>query len=187
MIIGLTGYARSGKDEVAKILVEKYGYKRIAFADKIRELLYEMDPPIPMGYGLEAHTVGLQNYVDVYGWEGGKQNPTVRSMLQNLGVGARKVFNDSFWIHQAFGFGTIMRHENIVVTDVRFTNEADTIAGTLEGQIWRVTRPGITAVNNHISEHDLYNYKANETLDNEGTLEDLKIKVQKLMDTLNGN
>ena len=36
MIIGLSGYAQSGKDEVAKVLVEDYGYKRVAFADKIK-------------------------------------------------------------------------------------------------------------------------------------------------------
>jgi dephospho-CoA kinase len=40
MIIGLTGYAQSGKDTVANILVENYGYQRVAFADPIRALLY---------------------------------------------------------------------------------------------------------------------------------------------------
>ena len=50
MIIGLTGYARSGKDTVAKILVDNYGYKRIAFADKIRELLVEINPILENGH-----------------------------------------------------------------------------------------------------------------------------------------
>ncbi len=44
MIIGLTGYAQSGKDTVANILVERYGFTRVAFADKIREFLYETNP-----------------------------------------------------------------------------------------------------------------------------------------------
>ena len=69
MIIGLTGYAQSGKDTVAKILIEQYGFTRVAFADKIRELLYEMDPPVPTGVGSERHVVGLQNYVDIYDWD----------------------------------------------------------------------------------------------------------------------
>mgnify|MGYP006283771541 FL=1 len=43
MIIGLTGYAQSGKDTVASLLVEHYGYERVAFADKIRSFLYEMN------------------------------------------------------------------------------------------------------------------------------------------------
>ena len=33
-IIGLSGYARSGKDEAAKVLVEELGFPRVAFADK---------------------------------------------------------------------------------------------------------------------------------------------------------
>ena len=36
MIIGLSGYARSGKDTVAELLVLNYGFKRVAFADGIR-------------------------------------------------------------------------------------------------------------------------------------------------------
>jgi len=39
MIIGLSGYASAGKDSVAQILVEKFGYKRMAFADAIRDIL----------------------------------------------------------------------------------------------------------------------------------------------------
>jgi dephospho-CoA kinase len=54
MIIGLSGYSRSGKDEVAKILVEDYGFTRIAFADKIRELLYEMNPIVDTHYHLKS-------------------------------------------------------------------------------------------------------------------------------------
>ena len=46
MIIGLSGYARSGKDAVAQVLVSEFGFKRVAFADPIRDLLYEMDPKI---------------------------------------------------------------------------------------------------------------------------------------------
>ena len=38
-VIGLTGYAQSGKDTLASILVEKYGYSRVAFGDKIRDFI----------------------------------------------------------------------------------------------------------------------------------------------------
>lgn len=186
MIIGLAGYAQSGKDTVAKILIEQYGFKRVAFADKIRELLYEMDPPVPVGAGSEKHTVGLQNYVDIYGWDVAKQNPTVRSMLQNLGVGARTVFNNEFWIQQAL-IG-IHFTDNVVVTDVRFTNEANVIKKYENSQLWRVTRPGVEAVNSHVSEHDLDNYKEDVHLHNAGTLDELELLVQtRIGPLLNGN
>jgi dephospho-CoA kinase len=69
MIIGLSGYAQSGKDTVAKVLVEKYGYRRVAFADPIRDLLYGMDPLVPKGYGESVINYRLQDLVDSYGWE----------------------------------------------------------------------------------------------------------------------
>ena len=37
MIIGLTGYKGSGKDTAASHLVEKYGFTRVAFADKLKK------------------------------------------------------------------------------------------------------------------------------------------------------
>lgn len=36
-IIGIHGKARSGKDEIAKVLEMGYGFKRVAFADKLKE------------------------------------------------------------------------------------------------------------------------------------------------------
>jgi len=185
MIIGLTGYAQSGKDTVAKILVEKYGFKRVAFADKIRKLLYEMDPPVPVGVGTEKHTVGLQNYVDIYGWDVAKQNLIVRSMLQNLGVGARKVFDDSFWIGQAFY--EMDATTNYVITDVRFINEAETVKNN-GGYVWRVKRSGVEAVNSHVSESEMDGYKVDMILSNGGTLDELELLVQTRMGLLlNGN
>ena len=54
MIIVLTGYARSGKDSVAKVLVEQYEFTRVAFADKIKDLLVEMDPILENGHRLSS-------------------------------------------------------------------------------------------------------------------------------------
>lgn len=167
MIIGLTGYAQSGKDTVASILVEQYGFTRVAFADKIREFLYETGPDY------------LRYLVDEVGWEKAKQNKTVREMLQNTGVGARKVFGDNFWVHQAMG-SIASAYPNIVVTDVRFLNEANTLREN-GGQIWRITRLGVSAVNSHISESQLDNYNVDQTFLNNGTVEDLSASIKARM------
>lgn len=37
VIVGLMGYAKSGKDFIARTLIEEYGYQRIAFADNIKK------------------------------------------------------------------------------------------------------------------------------------------------------
>lgn len=174
MIIGLTGYAQSGKDTVAKILVEQYGYTRVAFADKIRDLLYEMNP--------NFRDTLLQQAVNNNGWDEVKQDPTVRRMLQNLGVGARKVFGDGFWVHEAMKsmLDTPRLDTNYVITDVRFLNEADMIRAN-NGQIWRIKRIGVDAVNAHISESQMDDYKVDQIFTNNGTIEDLEIMVKTRM------
>lgn len=179
MIIGLTGYAQSGKDTVASILIKHYGFTRIAFADKIRDLLYEMDPQIQVGYDI---TTTIKTLVDESGWDEAKQLPQVRQHLQNLGVGARKVFGNLFWVEQAMrGIGY---YENVVVTDVRFKNEADFIKKYERSQIWRIKRPEVTAVNNHISETEMEDYKVDQILTNRGTIKDLELLVQTRMQGL---
>lgn len=177
MIIGLTGYAQSGKDSVAKVLMENYGFQRVAFADKIRELMYEMNP--------DYHDTLLQQAVDRFGWDEVKKDPTVRRMMQNLGVGARKLFGDNFWVHQAMT-SIANANPNIVVTDVRFINEADTLK-TNGAQLWRVKRTGVNAVNGHISETDMDGYQVDQILSNGGTLEELETLVHNRMDFLLAN
>lgn len=189
MIIGLSGYAQSGKDEVAKILVKEYGFKRIAFADKIREFLYELDPGVLLDVpGTEQQiTVGLQNLVEEVGWDWAKQYPSVRSLLQNVGVAARSVFHEDFWVIEAFKqFGP--KDNNYVITDVRFKNEAATIQRlSLDGELWRINRPGINPVNNHVSENDLDQFLFDATIVNDGSIEDLHKKVHELMEDVHVN
>ena len=180
MIIGLSGYARSGKDEVAKVLVEDYGYTRVAFADKIRELLLETNPLVKDGFRVES-------VVGAYGWEQAKVLfPEIRNLLQNLGVGARQTFGEQFWIHQAMQ--QVHFEGNYVITDVRFTNEANVIKKYDNAQLWRIKRPGVEPVNSHVSERDMDGYQVDMILKNEGTLEDLRALVHKRMEfALNAN
>ena len=177
MIIGLSGYARSGKDEVAKILVEEYGYTRAAFADKIREFLYETNPQIGGNR--------LQHLIDTYGWEVAKSQPEVRHLLQSIGVGARKLLGDDIWIYQVLK--DLHPSDKVVISDVRFINEAECI-GARGGQLWRIKRTGVEAVNSHVSEHDMDGYQVDKILKNEGTLEELQTMVRSRMEfTLNAN
>jgi hypothetical protein len=175
MIIGLTGYAQSGKDSVAKVLIEQYGYRRIAFADKIRELLYKTNPLVKDGFR-------IQGVVDAYGWEQAKLLfPEVRILLQTLGVGSREVFGANHWIVEALK--DLDREGNYVITDVRFINEAEFLTDVYNAQLWRVKRPGVSAVNTHVSESEMDGYKVDKILSNGGTLEELELLVHTRMDS----
>jgi hypothetical protein len=172
MIIGLTGYAQSGKDTLAGMLIGLHKYDNRAFADPIRKLLYETNPLVKDGYRVKG-------IVDAYGWDKAKvEFPELRSLLQTLGVGARTVFDDQFWVAQ--GLAGLSAGDKIVITDVRFPNEADAIKA-LGGQVWRVRRLGIKAVNGHVSETAMDGYKVDQIFINNGSVGDLMALLQARM------
>ena len=162
VVIGLMGYARSGKDTVAEFLAH-HGYERRAFADGVRSLAYLTDPSIAY-------------LVDKRGWEGAKSSPSVRGTLQNLGVACREVFGEDVWVDLALRDLPRLT----VVTDVRFPNEAAAIRAK-GGVLWRVIRSGTGPVNDHISETALDDTKPDVLIRNNGSLADLKAEVDRLV------
>jgi hypothetical protein len=168
MLIGLSGYARSGKDTVAELLCLNYGYERVSFADPMRQALYVLSPKLD---GI----VRLSEYVDDYGWDVAKQNQEVRRLLQVFGTEVgRKMFGLDFWINTALK--NLDGSSQVVISDVRFPNEADAIA-KLGGSVWRINRKNHSAVNGHASEHAMDNYMFNHVIYNDGTLDDLSDEV----------
>jgi dephospho-CoA kinase len=174
MIIGLTGYARSGKDSVAKVLTDQYGFTRIAFADPIRDLLLELDPILDKGNRLSS-------LVSEYGWEIAKSQAEVRRLLQALGVGARSIIDQEIWVIKALR--SMSDNKNYVVTDVRFKNEM-TALKLSAAQIWRVERPGVGAINSHVSESEMSTFEVDQTFINDGSLEDLEAMIKARMNGL---
>jgi hypothetical protein len=175
MIVGLSGYARSGKDTVADILVEEAGFVRVAFADKLREAVYELNPII--GDDTESY-VYLQDVIDAWGWDGVKATgfgPEVRRLLQRMGTEVgRNILGENIWVNAAF-FG-LQPGKNYVFTDCRFQNEALAIR-KYQGEIWRVTRPGVEPANDHISEIGLDNWPFNVIILNDDSIDSLREKV----------
>lgn len=174
-IIGLSGYSTAGKDEAAKALVE-HGYTRIAFADVLRDMAYAIDPYIDVSDGPHEYEFGrLSGLIDRYGWDQAKNDfPDVRRLLQRLGTEAgRKILGENIWIETAFSRAA---SSNIVVTDVRFPNEADAIRSRA-GVVVRITRNGVGPRNDHASELALVDYPFDYYIENNGTIEDLHAKV----------
>jgi hypothetical protein len=189
-IIGLAGYARSGKDEAAKLLTSEYGFKHIAFADKLRDMLLAIDPivaPSKEKYFTRDKTViNLSEVIDVYGWDGYKNTEygtEIRRLLQRLGTeGGRKTLWDSIWIDAAFA--GLTEDAKVVVSDVRFPNEADAIKAR-GGHVWRVNRAGIGPANDHPSETSLDNYRFDRLLYNDGSLENYRDNVRRTYESGN--
>lgn len=180
MIIGLSGYAQTGKDTIAQHLVRTYGFKRIAFADPLREALYRLDPVI--SDIAELPGVHLSSAVDNLGWELVKQTSLqARELLQRMGTEVgRSMFGTDFWVQQAWKQNNVNSDSQVVFTDVRFPNEFAQIK-SYYGKVFRVVKDGVSAVNAHNSETALDNFPFDGVILNNGSIEDLNVQIDEMM------
>lgn len=164
-VIAITGYAQSGKDEVAKVLVTRYGFERVSFAEPIRTALRTLNPYV-------KDNLRVSDILDTIGYEAAKsQYPEFRRLLQVFGTEvAREQWKDSFWIDLAFD----KMEENgfYVIPDCRFPNEAAAVREH-GGEIWRVKRPGVGPVNGHASDNLIEQIDPDVVINNDGTLAEL--------------
>lgn len=176
MIVGLAGYARSGKDSAADAL-ESVGFRRIAFADKLREFMYEMNPPICSIHGT---VVPLRDIIDNRGWDGYKNTvwaQDIRRWMQVVGTNCvRGILGNDIWAEATFS--SMYMDKNYVLTDVRFVNEANGIRNR-GGKVFRIVRNGVGPANNHVSETALDDYSYDGFIHNDGTLEELHKNVRR--------
>lgn len=187
MIVGLGYNYHVGKDTAAQALCRELGYRQIAFADKLKELAFELNPVVvtsTRSVNVDAGRGRLKWSVQgLGGWDEAKrQIPEIRAFLQNLGLGARKVFGDDFWVNQALA--GIPPSAKVVVSDVRFLNEAAAIKD-LDGILINIVRSGYQG-DNHRSENELRDFEGwDYVISNDGTIPELEqAVVRRVRDTL---
>lgn len=190
-IIGLTGYAQHGKDTVGGILTTLYGYTRFAFADQVRELALRVDPwvatfadPLVQLLGIPSvANLRLSRVVELVGWEKAKAQPEVRRILVELGMGVRDIVGPDSWV---FAGARTMEPMGppAVFTDVRFPNEVAWVRKN-GGVVIRITRPGVEAVpHDNAAERYVPNLSVNFDVLNDGTMNELHLRVQAVMTDL---
>lgn len=165
-LVGLIGRAGAGKDTFAARLVSDHGYTRLAFADALKDVLADTNPIISHDL-IADEPIYLADVLDALGWDKAKQLPTVRNLLQRLGVAVRDHVHDEAWIGALANKAWHLRTP-VVVTDVRFPNEADWIIRE-GGILVRITRPDLPTMT-HISETALDNYPVTLTFANDGSI-----------------
>jgi len=182
MLIGVTGFKRSGKDSIGNILHVHAGFSRFAFADRMKDFALALDPfipvmeapPSPLLVGVRPEMPPqyqrLTTIVQDFGWEIAKENPEIRRFLQRLGTeGGRRILGVNIWVD---ALQMTKLPEQSVITDVRFLNEAAAVQAC-GGKVWRVVRPGSDMTDTHPSEQELRSIQEDVTIQNDGTLEDL--------------
>lgn len=124
VFLGLMG---SGKDYSAYKYI-KTGYKHMAFADALRNILYET-----LGYKPENYEKFKTSSVRLGFF---KKISTGRKLLQNLGTALRKYIDKDIWVNTLIK--NIVGIEKVVITDCRFDNEVSKLikyAETAESDI----------------------------------------------------
>lgn len=173
-LIGITGQKRTGKDTLGEEFV-KLGYKRVGLADPIKEFAEALNPY------LFNHGHKLNYTVESRGWEAAKDEvPEVRTLLQKLGTEAgRTILGDNVWVDAAMK-RVAETDGPVVITDVRFDNEAQAILDA-GGIVIRVTRPGIgNSGDTHASEAGIKRTLVTHDYVNDGSLEDIAAWVGRL-------
>lgn len=128
MIIGLAGKKRCGKSTVSQFLCDRLNFKEDSFGAPIREFIANL-----CGYNLTQLDELKEVIHPLFG-------VTPRYMMQTLGTEwARRMVKDSIWIDLLVDRFEKSPHEKIVVSDIRFENEADTIR-SLDGHIIHIVR-----------------------------------------------
>ena len=193
LIILIKSKIGGGKDTAAKYLVERYGFTQLAFADKIRETVYELNPLIIWSKSQTGScVVSLRDLVDEFGWETVKRNyPEARRLLQVMGceVG-RKMFGENIWVDMVAEKIENERMKRVVISDFRFENEYYDLPGRPHYSRRIVLLEGRGEGDSHESESldvtkiehlDLPTYPINNSGTREALYEDLDLMM---LDTL---
>jgi len=210
LVIAVSGKMQHGKDTIGSYLISKYRFKRASFADKVKQICIEYDNSTPALRKQWNEQVASEIFPDIR--EGAskldglmqKIHPgvwqkmtheecyvtkpeDVRLWIQQFAQGCREIFSDC-WVNYILN-RCLTEGGRFVVTDLRYKNEAFAIETLNNSQIWRVQRNLNAKVGgNHISEVDLDDYPFEVIVDNNGTIEDLQAKVDKVMKSiLRGN
>lgn len=175
MIIGLCGYAGSGKDTAASFLVQELGFIRYAFADKLKEVAYAIDPYVMVG---PDRFERLTRIVDCQGWDDAKRNHRdIRRLIQRVGTEAgRNLISDTLWIDLMLR--DLNPNRSAVVSDVRFPNEAEALR-SVGGVIVKVVR-GSQSPMDHPSETEVDSIMSDHLLINNSSESDLHDEIRKL-------
>lgn len=190
----LAGYARSGKDTAGAYLVEKYGVKRWAFADKLKEAAKRLTVMIPTSpltgavvevlraAGMDTeYELGTEN-LHVPFWDG--RDETKRHPCVQLGKAMRDVVDPMIWVRAVFEdekFWADVRNTGVVITDCRYLNEWRMIAEKAEQQyvqvemIWLEREGAVPQGEEAVTTSKLKPLAV--TVPNNGTITELQLRI----------
>ena len=175
------GLKRSGKDTIANLLIDKYGFIRYSFADPLKkatkeifgfndeQLWGEEKEKIDDNWGISAREVLQILGTEILQYDIHKHTDKLSHIGRNNWVHRFKIwYNDE-----------IKKNPNllVVVPDVRFQHEVNIIK-SMGGTVWKVVRPSLNNVDLHPSETEMESIIPDLTIINDSTIENLYKKIE---------
>ena len=203
MIIGLCGFAGSGKGTLADFLVENHNFRKISFATKLKDVasvMFGWDRDLLEGITDESRA--WREEVDEYWSNELEQEVTPRIVLQLFGTNCvRNNLHNNIWV--SIVKKTLIDNPDVnwVIPDIRFPNEVNVIQQQLNGLVWWIRRGELpdwyrtAAVDNEIGSNDMLtkysevheseyrwiNTQFDNIIDNDSSIEELGYIVALLM------
>jgi hypothetical protein len=202
-IVILSGWKGSGKDTVANFLSNELDYKRIAFADFLKDIVARQYN-IPRHYfddrilkespllslpvcprdssGEHLSSLFLEEFRTKYGnkrIDNSEQLYWTPRALCIFEGSVKRTVSPDYWVLSAIK--GISKNKNYVVSDSRFSSEINYIKNNIKSHqviAVRVTRFDSVDTNDP-SERDLDNYKFDLTIQNRGSLSELQETIKK--------
>jgi hypothetical protein len=177
-LIGLPGAAGAGKDTVADFIddIVAGGWENphyVSFAHPLKQMVVQLLAHWDVSANAITDRVLKEQPIAGLG-------ASPRKLMQTLGTEwGRKLISESIWIDTAERaiVQALRDGRMVVVTDVRFANEAELIHRH-GGQVWRIDRPSAEPVAAHVSEQGLPAALVDRVIDNSGTLDELRAAVE---------
>ena len=177
LIIGLSGKRGVGKTTAADTLVKDVRFIKRSLATKLKEISSKI---FPFGYD-EIYGKDKESKFSSYEW-------TSREFMIKLGEFIR-YWDKDYFINEVINGVSTYKDSRIVIDDVRFINEAETVR-KLGGVIIRINRYSnlniYKTVIDHSSETELDNYKFDFTINEHQnvSLEDLRTNIRRCVSQL---
>jgi hypothetical protein len=172
LLVMISGWARVGKDAAASLMTDEMGFRRLAFADALKEIVSaETGLPIET-FHLATKDAPLEHPCKSY-----PTAKTPRDLLLQHALVARAKNPDVYAAlvgEKMIDCGTPL--SRIVISDWRYKREYDYLRREFpEYQILRlrINRQGVSA-SADLSEHDLDDEPMNVTIQNDGGISDLR-------------
>lgn len=181
IIVGFIGPSGSGKDTAADYMVEKYGFKKVSFADPLKQMVKECflltDEQC---YGSKKEDVdnrwgcSPRELFQVLGTE------FAQYILPELLPSLQTKFNKRcFWVyHLMEKIKSDITTKLFVIADVRFQHEIDALLKQ-GAYLFRIDRPNNKETRGHVSEEEWKFADSTKLfpLKNDGTVKDLYEKL----------